>query len=203
MSGSALAHLLHMETLVSVAGHLAAGQALTAAEKGIVEQYRQPTDDALVGRVRAEIIAGADPLGSAYCLIHSPEQRRGGGQTFTPLHVIEGMFGWAEAQGRKIGRIVDPGAGSGRYVLYGLRHITQAQAIAVERDPLLALLLRANAGALNVADRLVLEVADYRDIALAKCEHPTLFIGNPPYVRHHGIEPERKRWYSERLQSLG
>lgn len=112
MSGSALAHLLHIETLVSVAARLAAQAPLTDAERQIVERHRQPVDAGLVERIRDEITGGADPLGSAYCLIHSPAQRRGGGQTFTPLHVIEGMFGWAAKQGRSIGRIVDPGAGA-------------------------------------------------------------------------------------------
>jgi adenine-specific DNA-methyltransferase len=203
MSGSALAHLLSIETLVSAAAHLAAGAALTDAERQITGQHQQRVDAGLVNRIRDEIVNGSDPLGSAYCLIRSPEQRRGGGQTFTPLHVIEGMFGWAEKQGRDIHRIVDPGAGTGRYVLFGLRRMRQACAVAVERDPVLALLLRANAAVLKLEDRLQVDIADYRDISLTKCEGPTLFIGNPPYVRHHGIEPERKRWYTERLRELG
>src|SRR5262252_4591660 len=54
-----------------------------------------------IGRLRARIRAGGDPLGEAFCLIRSPGQRRSAGQTFTPGPVIESMVSWA-------GRTVTP-----------------------------------------------------------------------------------------------
>lgn len=34
------------------------------------------------------------------------------------------------------------------------------------------------------------------------CQGPTLFIGNPPYLRHHQIAAEWKQWYSAALRRL-
>ena len=31
---------------------------------------------------------------------------------------------------------------------------------------------------------------------------PTLFLGNPPYVRHHGITPRWKAWLSREARRL-
>lgn len=151
----------------------------------------------------ASIRSGFDPLGSAHCRIHSPLMRRAHGQTFTPLPLIEAMFAWARRQSQGPTRIVDPGAGSGRFVLHGLRRMPNTIGIAIEMDAALARILRANAAVLGVADRLTVLEADYRDIALVPVPGPTLFIGNPPYVRHHDISMERKTWYSQTLAKMG
>ncbi len=157
----------------------------------------------LVEAAQSSIRAGFDPLGSAYCRLNSPMARRAQGQTFTPLKLVRGMFDWVGRQSTMVTRIVDPGAGSGRYVLYGLRKFHSATAIAVERDPCLALLLRANACALGLDDRLDIVVADYREVSLPAVAGRTVFIGNPPYVRHHDIEPAWKQWYADSLRRLG
>lgn len=156
----------------------------------------------LVEFVVDAIRAGTDPLGAAYCTVKSPKERRDTGQTFTPIEAVTGMFTWAEAQG-DVARIVDPGAGSGRYVLYGLRRNAHAVGVAAETDPLVALLLRANAEALGLTHRLQIHLGDYRALELDSIEGRTLFIGNPPYVRHHDIDPHWKEWYSNSLKSLG
>lgn len=197
-----LDQLLDLSIVVSVAIALLGDQSITAEERDVAERYHQDVSPDLVELVRAAIIADTDPLGTAYCAIRSPKDRRGAGQTFTPVEVVLGMFAWAKAQKKSIARIVDPGAGSGRYVLTGLRHLPGATGIAVEYDPLLALILRGNAAALGVIDRLEVKVCDYRLLELPAIEGHTLFIGNPPYVRHHDIAPVWKEWYSNHLRRL-
>lgn len=194
--------LLDLPTLVSVAARLVNGAAWSAAEQEVADQYATSVSDELVELVRAGIVDSTDPLGAAYCAIRTPQQRRGAGQTFTPVEAVLGMFGWASAHG-EFARIVDPGAGTGRYVLHGLRQNAKATGVASEMDPLVALLLRANATALGLVERLDIRIGDYRALELEPIEGRTLFIGNPPYVRHHDIAPAWKEWYSDSLKRLG
>jgi len=202
-SSTLLDQLLNPAVLPRVAAHLAGDP--------IPLTYASNTDELdfglrfehLVDAVRKSIRNGFDPLGTAYCRIHGPLARRPHGQTFTPFKLIEGMFDWAARQSTEVERIVDPGAGSGRYVLYGLRKYPKAKAVAVEKSPDLAVLLRANARVLGVASRLTTIVADYRQVTLPEINGRTLFIGNPPYVRHHDIETSWKQWYANALRKLG
>jgi adenine-specific DNA-methyltransferase len=194
--------ILDLPTLVSVARRLIGDGRITAQECNISKNNTAQITEEFVSAVRAAIVSGTDPLGTAYCVIKSPKQRRGAGQTFTPIEAIVGMFRWAESQG-DISRIVDPGAGSGRYVLTGLRRNPEAIGVASEMDPLVALLLRANAHALGVQDRLDIRLGDYRMVELDPIEGRTLFIGNPPYVRHHDISTDWKNWYSSSLKARG
>jgi hypothetical protein len=194
--------LWSLPTLVSVAAAIIGKSELSLQEHNVINTYRTVISEELVQMAVSAISDGTDPLGSAYCIVKSPKERRDTGQTFTPLEAVTGMFAWAEGQG-KIDRIVDPGAGSGRYVLHGLRRNKHAIGIASETDPLVALLLRANAITLGVAERLHIHLGDYRLLELDSIEGRTLFIGNPPYVRHHDIEPKWKDWYSNSLKALG
>jgi hypothetical protein len=197
-----LESLLNLEVLVSVANALIGSSQLSKQERAIIEEHRTSIKDGLVEAVTKAIQAASDPLGTAFSAIKSTSERRKKGQTFTPIEAVLGMFQWAEQQG-EITRIVDPGAGSGRYVLTGLRRNTSALGVACEMDPLVALLLRANAKALGLENRLSVHVGDYRDLRLDPIEGRTLFIGNPPYVRHHDISLEWKNWYSDQLKQLG
>lgn len=194
--------LLNLPILVSVAYRLIGDGDLTIQERNVVDKYFVSIDDDLVCAAKSAIQSGTDPFGTAYCIVHLPEHRRTVGQTFTPIEAVLGMFQWVESQG-EIARIVDPGAGTGRYVLAGLRRNEKVVAVAAEIDPLVALLLRANACALGVQDRLTIHVGDYRTLELNNIEGITAFIGNPPYVRHHDISSEWKTWYSDKLKSLG
>jgi hypothetical protein len=78
--------------------------------------------------------------------------------------------------------------GAGRFLIAAARKFPNAQLIAVELDPLASLMLRANAAVHGFADRLAVHLVDYRSFALPAIACPTLFIGNPPYVRHPGRE---------------
>lgn len=151
--------------------------------------------------IRDRIRAGHDPLGDAFAGLRPPAVRRRLGATYTPQALVAAMLRWARARGRPQ-RVVDPGAGSARFLIAAGREFPRAELVGVEIDPLAAALARAGLAASGFADRARVAVADYRDAPL-RAQLRTLFIGNPPYVRHHHIEPRWKRWLVERATELG
>lgn len=158
--------------------------------------------DVLVNTTKRRLLAGYDMLGESYCQIVPAEQRRAQGATFTPPHVVRAMVAWAKTQGVTFERIIDPGAGSGRFVLAAAQAFPAAHIVAVEKDPHIGNILRANIALAGFAKRVSVIVDDYRSVHLPSAGR-TLFIGNPPYVRHHDIEPRWKRWYTETFQTYG
>ena len=149
------------------------------------------------------LAAGGDPLGDAFCRIRSAAERRPFGQTFTPPSIVQAMFSRAREQSTDYSLIVDPGAGTGRFTMAAAAAFPNARLLAVEPDPLCAFLLKANASSLGFLDRLEIVQADFRSIRLPLRWGSTLFIGNPPFVRHHDIAPEWKDWYARKVADLG
>ena len=90
-------------------------------------------------------------------------------------------------------RVVDPGAGSGRFLLAAGRRFPRAALIGIEIDPLAAMLARANLAVAGMGRRTQVLLGDYRSVALPG-RGQTLFIGNPPYVRHHLLDVPWKQW---------
>jgi hypothetical protein len=156
----------------------------------------------LVARIADAIRRGEDPLGDAFCRLRSGAQRRVRGATYTPQAIVTAMVDWVGRIGTPV-RIVDPGAGSGRFLLAAGRAFPAAHLIGVEIDPLAAAMTRANLAAAGLADRAEVVVADYRSLRLRPVDGPTLFIGNPPYVRHHDIEPTWKAWLTHTARAHG
>lgn len=174
---------------------------LSPAEKALVPATASLTTKELA-RVRKAIKRGDDPLGDTYCQLLSPADRRPLGQTYTPASIIAAMTAWAADQGSPI-RIVDPGAGSGRYLLAAAKRFPRAAVIGAEVDPMSALMLRANIAVTGLGDRTSVSLGDYRALDLSVVDGPTLFIGNPPYVRHHQIGPAWKQWLLDTAMSRG
>jgi SAM-dependent methyltransferase len=164
------------------------------------EHYLPTATRVLMDRFREELLAGGDPLGECYTGLRSAQARRGAGITLTPLRIVDSMLRWVTAQiasGRAPpARIVDPGSGTGRFAIAAARKFPEAQVIAVENDPEIALLLRANLHALDLSSRVRVITSDFRAVELPAIDGPTLFVGNPPYVRHHKISRAWKEWYS-------
>ena len=179
---------------------LGAVAAMLASARGPLAA--RPPKRSLVGALRDQIRAGSDPLGEAFCRIRTPQQRRNQGATYTPPAIVENMLEWT-ARHKSPARIVDPGAGSGRFILAAARRFPEAALIAVETDPLAILILRANAEVLGLSGRLTIEETDYRDLSLRPIDGATLFIGNPPYVRHHRIAAEWKNWFADTAANHG
>jgi len=169
---------------------------LTKTAKGLTFEIR------VVEAIRKAILNGADPLGEAFSSIRSAAERRMTGAVYTLSPIVHSMMAWLSAQGSPT-RIVDPGAGSGRFILAAGETFPDAQLVAVEMDPLAALMLRANLSARGWTDRATVLVKDYREIKLPRCAGMTAFIGNPPYVRHHDIAESWKSWYASKFAEFG
>lgn len=148
----------------------------------------------LLRKVRRRMENGKDPLGAAFCHIRTPEMRRPLGATYTPNPVIKSMLRWAAAHGANPARVIDPGVGSARFLVAAGRRFETAALVGVDVDPLAALIARANLACAGFAARSHVGVGDYRDIVLPPCNGRTLFLGNPPYVRHHRISTDWKNW---------
>ncbi len=149
--------------------------------------------DNLLTVVRRRITAGDDPLGDTFCALRSPSDRRAQGAVYTPLPIVDAMVRWAAGQGSPA-RVVDAGAGSARFLVHAGRRFPDAELCGVEVDPLAALLARAHLAATGLASRSRITVTDYREATVPKLDGQTLYIGNPPYVRHHLIGERWKRW---------
>lgn len=152
----------------------------------------RPTS-ARVGALWTAVGRGEDPLGDGFCALHSPEARRPMGATYTPNAIAEAMTAWAGAQ-ESIQRVVDPGAGSGRFLVAAGRAFPDVTLVGSELDPHAALLARGHLAAAGLAERSQVVVGDYRALRLPPVDGRTLYLGNPPYVRHHLISPEWKDW---------
>jgi hypothetical protein len=156
----------------------------------------------VVAKVRQRIEAGEDPLGEAFCKLRLPAQRRTKGATFTPQPIIDAMVQWA-AEATTPTRIVDPGTGSGRFLVTAGRRFPMASLLGIEVDPLPAVLARANLAVSGMAGRSEVVLGDYRDVSLSLVAGQTLFIGNPPYVRHHLLDTRWKAWLIDEATKRG
>lgn len=157
---------------------------------------------AVAQRTREEIESGKDPLGEIFCALRTPVERREDGATYTPKPIVTAMTRWAR-QNIKPGRVVDAGTGSGRFLVAAGRAFKHADLLGVEIDPVAAIVARGHLAAAGLADRARVQLADYRELTLDASASPTLFIGNPPYVRHHRITPEWKKWLTTRAAEHG
>ena len=171
------------------------------AEASLIAKADEPPLSVAVEHVAAAIRSGEDPLGTAFTSLRSAAQRRKLGATYTPASLIGPMSEWL-ANHKRASRVVDPGAGSARFLVAAGRLLPEARLVAVEIDPLASLIARANLTALGFDERSEVHTADFRSLKLAPGPGPTAFIGNPPYVRHHDIAPKWKAWLRERSEEL-
>jgi adenine-specific DNA-methyltransferase len=190
-------------TLVAVAVALGARgvRGWSLPEERLATTAQQPSR-AIVAEVRQRILEGEDPLGEAFCKLRSPAERRSMGATFTPGTIIDAMVDWAtelpEPQ-----RVIDPGTGSGRYLVAAGRRMPKAALIGIEIDPVCAVLARANLAVSGFAERAKVILGDYRGVSVPRSAGPTLYIGNPPYVRHHLLDSRWKAWLIDRATQRG
>ncbi len=189
--------------LVSIAAALIGdGKLLSSAEANLVRRAHR-IDSRLVADTSAQILAGQDPLGTEFCMLRSAKLRRQRGATYTPAAIVDAMLEWAHAEIPAPARVIDPGTGSGRFLIAAAQRFPDAELVAVEVDPLATLMLRANAAVCGFAERLTVHLVDYRSLTLPMATGPTLFIGNPPYVRHHDIDEQWKTWFAATARSFG
>lgn len=156
---------------------------------------------AIVRAMRDAIASGEDPLGDGFTALRSAAERRPLGATYTPPAIVTAMTEWAAA--RKPSRVVDPGAGTGRFSVAAGRRFPGAALVAIEVDAVAAVLLRGHLAAAGMAQRSTVLSDDYRKLSLPAVRGATLFLGNPPYVRHHLIDAHWKRWLVTQAKALG
>lgn len=191
-----------LRTLLSAAMQLGAEHVVgwSAHEKHLTKDVTcLPLD---VSGLRERIGAGEDPLGEAFCSIRGAEHRRPLGQTYTPAEIVTSMIGWAAEQGTPT-RVIDPGTGSGRYLIRAGHHWPKAHLIGVDVDPIATIMARANLAASGLARRARIQLVDYRSLNPGAIHGKTLFLGNPPYVRHHQISSTWKQWFSQIAETRG
>ena len=141
-----------------------------------------------------------DPLGAAYCLAHDALERRASGITLTPEWLVACMLASADAQAYDT--IVDCGAGTGRFALAAALACPRAQVLAIEAHPEMVALLRRRVGGAGLAERIEVIEGDFRTVPIT-LRGRALFIGNPPYVRHHDVAPAWKDWYRQGMAARG
>ncbi len=153
-----------------------------------------------VAWARSAIQAGQDPLGAAFCRLRDAATRRTDGAVYTPGQLVGPMVDWTLDQ--KPARVVDAGAGSGRFLAEVLRREPGVQAIAVDSDPMATLMTRAML-AVSKASKVQVIQGDYTKLKLPEISCRTAFIGNPPYVRHHRLSVASKAWAQTTADSVG
>lgn len=151
---------------------------------------------------RALIERGSDPLGFFFSLLNSPEERRSKGAVYTPSPIVEAMIRWSSVHS-KPQRIIDAGIGSGRFLTAAGKAFRHAALIGFECDPLAAILARANLAVTGLSKRSTVHLNDYRSAVLNDIRGQTLYIGNPPWVRHHLIDQKWKTWLTTTAHELG
>jgi hypothetical protein len=129
--------------------------------------------------------------------------RRRLGVTYTPSWIVEEMVRWAKNHGAPV-RIVDPGAGTGLFAFAAAEAFPDAQILAIEVEPKSARHLKKSVAATRHASRIEVMQRDYLHLPdLPAVEGKTLFIGNPPYVRHHLIGAKKKQLYLRLAREFG
>jgi SAM-dependent methyltransferase len=178
------------------------GGPLTPLERAFLDVARDlpPTEAATVIEARRGITLGNDPLGEELLRSRPAADRRPDGVFYTPAAIVEPMVEWTLAQ--RPARVVDAGCGSGRFAAAIARRDPTVAIVAVDRDPSATLLTRAAMAVLG-AERAIVLQSDYLGLDLPAIPGRTAWIGNPPYVRHHDLEPEVKRWAATVGAGLG
>jgi predicted RNA methylase len=110
------------------------------------------------------------------------------------------MIEWALAGHPR--RLVDPGCGSGRFVGSALRRQRDLNVVAIDVDPVATLITRALVAELKAPMAEVLN-DDFTRIDLPAIDGTTAWVGNPPYVRHHELDPKAKLAAAEIAGRLG
>lgn len=193
--------------LVRLALRLGAGTTggpLSAGERAVVVAARATAGDTpepeLVEEASRQILAGGDPLGGWFCELRSAVQRRTAGAIYTPPALVEPMVAWVLEQTPD--RVVDAGAGSGRFSAAVALKAPQVPVLAIDSDPVATLMTRGSLAVLAASDATVIHT-DYTTLRLPAVGGRTAFVGNPPYVRHHQLTPAAKGWAQRTADRLG
>ncbi len=143
-----------------------------------------------------------DEMEASYLSSLNSEKCRERGVTFTPQWIVDLMLGLLAAHGDNELTVIDTGAGAGRFSLAAAKHLPRARVLAVEKDPELASFLGKLVRKSKLGQRITVLRDDFLVAALPS-DGPRVFLGNPPYVRHHSLSRNQKSWLAKAGKSLG
>ena len=103
------------------------------------------------------------------------------------------MVDWSSNMLSQPARVVDPGTGSGRFLRAAARKFPKATLVGFEVNPICRVNGIANLAVIGVSQAQIY-VEDYRNCNLQRISGKTLFLANPPYVRHSLIDQKWKTW---------
>ncbi|MBI2299750.1 MAG: methyltransferase [Armatimonadetes bacterium] len=189
VAGSKIRSLPELVGACLAVGLDGAGGPLSSAESELLSEAQPFAGDAEA--LRGAIGAEQDPLGEAYNGLRTAVERRKQGAFYTPDPIVRAMVAWVLS--RAPARVVDAGCGSGRFAAEVARKAHQTELVAVDLDPVATIISRAVLTSLGTTRARVLN-ADYLTAELGRVAGRTAFVGNPPYVRHHDIDPSAKAW---------
>lgn len=189
--------------LIALAAELGAADSELHAREASLLRGLPRIPPVMVASTRDAIRSGGDPLGEFFGRIRTPEERRPQGATYTPLPIVREMVAWADSLAEVPVRVVDPGLGSGRFLRAAADAFPDAELVGTDVDPVATLLARANLAAIGADERASIFLEDYRSFKLPPRQGRTLFLGNPPYVRHHELEPRWKDWLASAAALYG
>ncbi|MDX9971506.1 MAG: N-6 DNA methylase [FCB group bacterium] len=175
----------------------------SSEERELVEGLQEwPESKREQANIRGKLASGIDLLGDEFRGMRPASIRRTLGATYTPLPIVDAMVRWAAAT-LQPSRIVDPGVGSGRFLVAAGRTFPNATLVGIDVDPVATILARANLAVSGMGNRAAIHLGKYQDFLLPQSERRTLFIGNPPYVRHHVLSTHEKDWLTAESSKLG
>ena len=97
----------------------------------------------------------------------APAERRGDGATYTPAPIVEAMVAWVAGEGRPA-RVVDPGAGSGRFAVAAGRPLRRGPARGGRARPARRRVCRGHLAAAGLAGRAAWWPGDYRSAEIGR-----------------------------------
>jgi SAM-dependent methyltransferase len=197
----------NLDTLACLAAALGAGQVggtlsqaeqqwLTRSASSVSKQRARE----FLPQIERAIRAGEDPLGEALLALRSAAVRRQTGAIYTPSTLVKPMVKWVAEQ--RPDRVIDPGCGSGRFAIAVAQLLPNTPVLAIDFDPLATLITRARAAVLSLT-WLEVRHDDYLRCSIPASSGITASVGNPPYVRHHELTSDTKRWAQAAAGQLG
>lgn len=185
--------------LACACGAVDIGGPLSGRERALVGRAL-PASKTAAARTRAAIRNGEDPLGDALCRVRTARDRRPLGAFYTNRSIVDPMVTWALGQHPET--FVDPGSGSGRFSVAAVMRDRSITIVAVDLDPIATLISRAALAAVGARHATVIN-GDFLHVRLRLGSGIAAFVGNPPYVRHHGLSSEIKRTAARLAGSAG
>lgn len=165
-----------------------------------VAESLDPIENERIEALRSNILNGEDPLGTAYAGLRDTRSRRRAGLFYTDPQIVRPMVSWVLGHGPS--RVVDAGCGSGRFSMAVAMNQLDLPILAIDTDPIATVLCRANLAVIGATNVRVLN-DDFTHAKITSAKGKTAFVGNPPYVRHHELTSQHKKWVEAASRELG